>query len=62
MRSYYSTNTQNEPAVTKYLNKSIEYGYEFVCPDYSYTISTLSEKYFIELINTIALDYLPVLV
>ena len=58
VRSYYNG---NELALTKYMTKSVEYGYEFVQPTYNYTISTLSEKYFIELVNTVGLNYLPIL-
>jgi hypothetical protein len=59
IRSYYNG---SEVAYTRYLTKSVDYGYEFMCPNYSYSLSTLSERYFIELANTAGLHYLPVLV
>ena len=39
IRSYYNG---NDIAITKYLTRSVDYGYEFVCPNYTYAISTLS--------------------
>lgn len=33
--------------MTKYLTKPVEYGYEFVCPTYNYTLTTLSERHLI---------------
>lgn len=32
-----------------------------MCPNYSYTLSTLSEKQMIEMVNVAGLGYLPVL-
>lgn len=32
-----------------------------MCPNYSYTLSTLSEKQMIEMVNVAGLEYLPVL-
>jgi hypothetical protein len=49
-------------AYTRYLTKTVDYGYEFVCSNYSYAISTLSERYFIELANTAGFHYLPLVV
>jgi hypothetical protein len=39
VRSYYNG---NDLAVTKYFTRSIDYGFEFVCANYSFTIGTLS--------------------
>lgn len=48
-------------AVTKYLTRAVDYGYEFVCANYSFTIGTLSERQLIEVVNTAGLGYVPVL-
>lgn len=39
VRSYYNG---GDIAITKYLTKAVDYGYEFVCATYSYAINTLS--------------------
>lgn len=58
IRSYYNG---GEIAVTRYLTKTVDYGYEFVCPNYSFTMATLSEHQFVALANTVASHYVPVL-
>lgn len=58
IRSYYNG---NDLAVTKYFTRAVEYGYEFVCANYSFTIATLSERQMVELVNTAALGYVPIL-